>query len=258
MTEAPSAEVLRAFELDGRPEVLAGGPGGAYRVGDVVLKRAGNPDEIDWSAGVLASLPNSAFRVPRYLQGDAGACVVDGWFAQTWLEGAHDFDRWSDVLDVCAAFHEALQGLEAPAFIAQRSHPWAVADRMAWGEETLTYAPPLAELAQPLAERLAAVESANQVIHGDFSGNVLFAEGSPPAVIDFTPYWRPASFARAIVVIDALTWHNADISLIDHLANDAETEQLLLRAELRRLLELDQQERQHVATSTGSLRRIAE
>lgn len=43
----------------------------------------------------------------------------------------------------------------------------------------------------------------SQLVHGDLSGNVLFAEGLAPAIIDFSPYWRPTSYADAIVVIDA-------------------------------------------------------
>ena len=52
-------------------------------------------------------------------------------------------------------------------------------------------------------------------MHGDLTGNVLFARGLPPAVIDFSPYWRPVGFASAVVVGDALLWEGADESLLD-------------------------------------------
>ena len=48
-----------------------------------------------------------------------------------------------------------------------------------------------------------------QAIHGDLTGNVLFADPLPPAVIDLAVYWRPAAYARAIVVADALAWEGA-------------------------------------------------
>lgn len=89
-------------------------------------------------------------------------------------------------------------------------------------------------MVEPLHGRLEELDLPSQVVHGDLSGNVLFADGAPPAVIDLTPYWRPAAFAAAVVVVDALVWGGGDPSLlrrVDH--------QLLLRAELRRLLELD-------------------
>ncbi len=48
-----------------------------------------------------------------------------------------------------------------------------------------------------------------QLVHGDLTGNVLFAAGLPPAVIDISPYWRPPSYAEGVVVADALCYHGA-------------------------------------------------
>ena len=244
MPQPPPAPVLEAFRLNGHAEALSGGQGAAFRVGNVVLKRTTLPEETEWSAGVLAKIASAAVRVPHYVEAHTGGWCVDGWFAQTLLPGAHDFDRWPEVLDVADAFHVALRNVERPAFMARRSDPWAVADRMAWGEEEAIYADELAPLVAPLIERLMPVEADGQVIHGDFGGNVLFEDGLPPAVIDFSPDWRPAAFAKAVVVVDALAWHEADESLIDYVGSDENPGQLLLRAELRRLLELDQHLRQ--------------
>jgi len=44
-------------------------------------------------------------------------------------------------------------------------------------------------------------------------GNVLFADASPPAVIDFSPYWRPAGLALAVAAVDALMWGGARLAL---------------------------------------------
>ena len=46
-------------------------------------------------------------------------------------------------------------------------------------------------------------------MHGDLTGNVLFHESLPPAIIDFAPHYRPPEFASAIVVADALCWEGA-------------------------------------------------
>jgi hypothetical protein len=48
-----------------------------------------------------------------------------------------------------------------------------------------------------------------QLVHGDLTSNVLLAPGEPPSVIDFSPYWRPPTYAEGIVVADALCWHAA-------------------------------------------------
>jgi hypothetical protein len=75
-----------------------------------------------------------------------------------------------------------------------------------------------------------------QLIHGDLGGNVLFAPGEPPAVIDFSPYWRPAGLALAIAAVDALTWSGADPAILDQLADQPELDQLLARAHVGRLV----------------------
>jgi hypothetical protein len=55
----------------------------------------------------------------------------------------------------------------------------------------------------------------SQLVHGDLgSGNVLFAPGLAPAVIDFSPYWRPPGFAEAVVAGDAVVWHEAGVPLL--------------------------------------------
>lgn len=242
--DEPPPDVLQAFGIAEMPVPLAGGEGRSFRAGGLVLKHSDLDEEVAWAGRVLQRLAGRGFRVAPYRQTMAGEWSADGWFAQTLLPGAHAMDRWREVLAACEAYHRALAGIVKPAFMAARTSPWAVADRIAWGEEALVYAPQLAEFVEPLAARLRPVDLPDQVIHGDFSGNVLFADGEAPAVIDFTPYWRPASFARAIVVVDAITWHRGDEVLFDIIADDPESHQMLVRAELRRLLEVDQQHRQ--------------
>ena len=239
----PPASVLHAFGVEGPAVPLAGGQGDAFRAGPYVLKPAADADEVAWAGEILADLPRQGFRTPRYVQSVLGAWTVDGWFAQAFVDGSHAPDRWTEVLEVCDAFHRALAGIARPEFMARRTNPWCVADRMAWEEIPLVYGVALAPLVAPLAEQLAPVTLPDQVIHGDFTENVLFGP-PPPAVIDFTPYYRPALFARAIVVVDAVAWGGADVALLDPFADEPEGGQMLLRAELRRLLEIDQQFRQ--------------
>jgi hypothetical protein len=65
---------------------------------------------------------------------------------------------------------------------------------------------------------------------------MLFAAGEPPAVIDFSPYWRPAGLALAVAAVDALTWHGADPAILDELAAEPQIGQLLARAHVGRLV----------------------
>lgn len=70
----------------------------------------------------------------------------------------------------------------------------------------------------------------SQLVHGDLTGNVLFAEGLLPAVIDFSPYWRPIGYAAGIVVADALVWEGADETLLAAVEHVDDFPQYLLRA----------------------------
>jgi hypothetical protein len=65
---------------------------------------------------------------------------------------------------------------------------------------------------------------------------VLFTAGEPPAVIDFSPYWRPAGLALAVAAVDALTWSGADPAILGELADQPGLDQLLARAHVGRLV----------------------
>lgn len=75
-----------------------------------------------------------------------------------------------------------------------------------------------------------AVSAPSHLIHGDLGGNVLFDDEPPPAVIDFSVYWRPVAFAAAIVVADALVWEGADARLLDAVSGTEDFGQYLIRA----------------------------
>ena len=65
-----------------------------------------------------------------------------------------------------------------------------------------------------------------------------------PAIIDFSPYWRPPAFASAIVVADALIWEGADEGLLASVRHIEHFEQYLLRALIYRAV-TDRLFRQH-------------
>ena len=91
----------------------------------------------------------------------------------------------------------------------------------------------------------------SQLIHGDLSGNVLFHESLAPAVIDFTPYWRPALFSLAVVAVDAVSWYGANGTLFDALPDHPDRASMLARAGLYRLVTSDRAARSK-PTSVGA------
>jgi hypothetical protein len=204
----PAQDVLDAFEARGEPEPLAGGTGRAWRVGELVLKPL--DADVAWQHEVLATIEENGFRVER-----PRAEIVDGWTAWTYVEGRHERGRWREIIDAGERFHAALPDLRPPA---RDDNAWDVGDRVAWGE-----------LSYPAVDRLLAalepVEDPPRLMHGDLTGNVLFHESLPPAIIDFAPYYRPPQYASAIVVADALCWEEAPAELADAVGR-----QYLLRA----------------------------
>ncbi|MEV4876704.1 aminoglycoside phosphotransferase [Streptomyces cyaneofuscatus] len=238
----PPRSVLDAFGLRGIPEPLAGGQGRSVRVGAAVLKPAeGAEGESEWAASVLERLPRGAgFRVPRPLRSAEGDAVVEGWTAAEFVDGRPGPGRrWPGVVAAGRAFHAALREQPRPGFLDRRTHPWAVADRVAWGEGE---AGVVAELAEPLALLLSlrrpVEERAAQIVHGDLAGNVLFAPGQDPVVIDFSPYWRPPLYAEAVVIADGLLWYEPAPGLLVGGAGDPRWRQMLIRALIFRLVAL--------------------
>lgn len=230
---APSNRVLDAFGMTGTPVRLRGGEGRAWLVGDAVLKPSERPVEWNWLAEHLPTVRQEGFRLASPIRADDGRWVVHGWCAQRAVVGNHAVaGRWPDVLSVCEKFHRQVRDLPEPPFLLERRDPWSAGDRVAWGEA----APP----AQPLILRLLEVSREvvlpSQLIHGDMSENVLFAEGHDPAIIDIAPYWRPAGFASAVVVADALCWRAADArELLQEVAHIEQFRQLFVRALIYRM-----------------------
>jgi uncharacterized protein (TIGR02569 family) len=179
---------------------------------------------------VLSAVDGVAgFRVSPPLQARDGRWVVSGWTAWRWEPGRHETGRWADVIDVGDRLHAALPRMDEPAWLSGRTDPWAIGDRVAWGELSPDGYAAVKHLGA-LVSALRPVSGRAQLIHGDLTGNVLFDDGLPPLVIDLSPYWRPAQFAAAVVVADALVWEGAGPEVVDLLGNDPDASQYLLRA----------------------------
>jgi uncharacterized protein (TIGR02569 family) len=126
--------------------------------------------------------------------------------------------------------------LGKPRFLGARRDVFALADRAAWGEEDAPLDPAGGgRLFDALAGLRKPVDSAPQVVHGDLFGTVLFEPGEGAALIDFVPYWRPAEWAAAVVVVDALAWGGSDEGIVRRWEHLPEWPQSLLYALLFRL-----------------------
>lgn len=232
---APPADVLAAFGARGTPQPLTGGQGTSWRVGALVLKPSAPPEAVAaWQAGLLHRLDGrAAVRVSLPVPTVDGFWTSQGWTAARFAPGEHRPGRWREVVDAGRDLHRALADEPRPAWLATRADRWAVADRVAWGERRLDVATP-PHVARLLAA-LRPVAAPSQLVHGDLSGNVLFADGLPPLVLDLSLYWRPVGWAASVVVADALVAGDvADAEPAQALATDPDGPQHLLRAVLFR------------------------
>jgi uncharacterized protein (TIGR02569 family) len=222
--------------VTGTPLALDGGRGSSWQVGDVVLKPLDvAEDELAWRAETYERIACDGFRVAAPVRAADGSLVVEGWTAAKAVSGRHQERRWADIIAVGERFHAAVAGVGRPDFIDRRTNPWSVADRVAWGEVSARPYMDAPHLPRLMAA-LRPVHAPSQLVHGDLTGNVLFDAHLAPAIIDFSPYWRPTAYAAAIVVGDALTWEGADESLLDAVAHIEDFGQYLLRAMIFRLV----------------------
>ncbi|MFE5325308.1 aminoglycoside phosphotransferase [Embleya sp. NPDC056575] len=257
----PSRAVLDAFGAKGSPVPLVGGQGRSVLVGGFVFKPAEGPDdEVEWAVSLFESLaPGGGFRVPLPLRAADGRSVVEGWTASEFLTGEPGPRRhWAGVLSAGRAFHAALRQVPRPDFLDRRTHPWAVGDRVAWGEQDVDVIDDLSAPFSALLElRRPVRQDAAQLIHGDLTGNVLFSGDEVPAVIDFSPYWRPPVFAEAIVVADGLLWFDLPSDLLTGSGGHPDWQQMLVRALIFRLVAHSESARASGRARSGERERYA-
>ncbi|MEV0436167.1 TIGR02569 family protein [Nocardia sp. NPDC050413] len=255
MTSVEPPEHVRAtFGLREVTPVSLGDWDGGWRLGDVVLSPVADHARAAWSAKVRETLAVDGVRVARPVRATDGRYVVSGWRADTFIDGAPE-PRHDEVVSVSLRLHKATAQLERPRFLVQPPvAPWVdvdvfvAADRAAWesvplrtlraGGVPLTATPDgqrSLELIGQLATLRKPVRSPDQLVHGDLFGTVLFSGTHAPGLTDITPYWRPASWAAGVVVVDALAWGGGDDGLLERWSTLPEWPQMLLRALIFRL-----------------------
>ncbi len=219
---------------------MPGGAGHAWTDGRLVAKPVGCVPEHAWVCEVYVAWDSEDVRVPEPIvprAGDEVGWSVDGWGAHVFLPG-RDVDlvrELGSVQEASDAFHLAVKDLPRPDFMSARDDPWAFGDRLAWEAAEPEGDGETLDVIRRLTDHLSPVTAPEQVIHGDILPNVLLADGLPPAVIDWPPYFRPVGTANAVAVTDAVTFHGASPALLDEWETGKDWNQLLVRALLYRL-----------------------
>ncbi|KFY31294.1 hypothetical protein V494_07975, partial [Pseudogymnoascus sp. VKM F-4513 (FW-928)] len=195
------------------PSSLPGGQGTSYLTSTTILKLIPPTpaEEAEWTSQTLSLLsPSPHYTLPMPLLSSAGTYVYENWTATTYHPGTDNpTGHWPALFSAAQHFHKALEGVPEPPFLAQRKHPWAIGDRVAWSEDSPTrpITPPLVQLyTHLLTLRHDITTRPSQLVHGDLSGNVLFppSVAAAPVIIDFSPFFRCVEYSIAIAVVDGI------------------------------------------------------
>jgi uncharacterized protein (TIGR02569 family) len=229
--------IANKFGSIGIPKLLDGGQGTTYRSGEIILKPVGFLAESKEAAEIVSGLTESPLlNLPKAVKSINGNWVEDGYVAWNFVPGTERQGYYSEKLKVCDYFGDIFGGLGKPKFLDLKNDEYTIADRVAWGELERIYPPEQQEIIDLVKSKIRPVNLPSQIIHGDISGNMVFTESGLPGVIDLTLYWRPRNFTKAILLIDAITWEDADPDIYDLVSNEPEIDQLLIRAALRRIV----------------------
>jgi uncharacterized protein (TIGR02569 family) len=224
------------FGLSGMAQPLRGGEGRSFQVGDHVLKPCSCPEEAIWLAETMPGIRREGFRIADPLRANNGQWVVDGWTAWSRIEGSDDKKDARALLKAGRAFCRACSHLERPAWLDQRENPWAMADKMVWGEREVRQNPLVRVPFERLQVLLKPVTPRNHMVHCDLAGNTLFAPDMDPGIIDLTMYWRPLEYALAIAAADLIDWYGATREdILAELGDLPDLFQFLARAEMFRI-----------------------
>ncbi|GAB3446745.1 TIGR02569 family protein [Actinophytocola sediminis] len=230
----PPLHVRAAFGVkEIEPELVEVGP--QWRCADLALRPVANPAEASWVAQTLGELHVPDMRIARPARASDGRWVVGGWAAYRFVDGRPE-PRYDEIVSASLRLHHATADLAVPRFLSARNDVFALADRVAAGTDEATLAPGRGgRLFDVLTGSRKPLSLRPQVVHGDLFGNVLFTGAASPGIVDFTAFHRPAEWAAAVVVVDALAWGGADPGILRRWGHLPEWPQALLHALLFRL-----------------------
>ncbi len=238
----PPARILDLFAVPDDPRPLLGGQGRSVVAGDLVLSPGRDAETCAWLNPVLARLAVEldtasprALRIAMPIPSRDGRWVVDGWAASRYEPDTRPCRDLDVLLATGRLLHARLASVvpSPPGGVRDRADRWARAERAAFaGRPPATASGLVASLVGQLDDTDLGPD---QLVHADLAGNVLFDAEGVPVVIDVAPYWRPALWAEAVCVLDAVLWHGADEAVMAQWTEGG-PRQAMLRAAIFRLL----------------------
>ncbi|QTH60432.1 TIGR02569 family protein [Corynebacterium hindlerae] len=227
-----------------------------FRIGNIVLSPALDPDNAAWSAKVRENLHVEGLRVVKPVRATDGRFVVSGWRANSYAAGELASGRVDEVVIAGLRLADALADVPSPEFATKpvtgkwKSHEiYRVADQAAWsddpaqllalGLDTSAVAGAQLEAALRLAARISPllppIEGPSHVGHADMLTTTLFSGTQPPLVTDIVATVRPHGYTAALAAVDGLLFDAVDSDIVHRFSHVPEFTGLLLRALLYRI-----------------------
>ena len=191
----PSAAVLHAFGADGRATVLSGGQGATYRVADIVVKPVDDAAEAAWTQELLTRVRTDRFRIARASPDRATACGSTTGGQRRGSSADCDRSRRDGVSSSrpgCgSATRPSKRRQDDQGVLAARTHRWAVADRVVWGEQSTQLDDERADLFAAMSAEFGDDTSTLSSCTAISAATCSCDEDGTPVILDVSPYVRP-------------------------------------------------------------------
>ncbi|MBD3328805.1 hypothetical protein GF340_05925 [Candidatus Peregrinibacteria bacterium] len=231
-------EIIKHFTDDTEAQLLSGGQGESYKIGNIVIKPVHEEEKYIWLANALEKINFENLQYSGPIKSKNGNYVEDSYCATTFIPGSFHEGRIEEKIKAAISFNSSIKNISKPIFFDEWKSPWTKAQDVAWSKQSIPSNLParFKGYINELENIKAEINLQSQLVHCDFAGNILFNENEP-IIIDFSPGFFPAEYSIICLVVDSIAWHNAKIDELKHIDLDEFTKlQLILRAVIFRLL----------------------
>jgi hypothetical protein len=232
------SRIINAFtDNDKKIVPMSGGQNTSVRVGGVVIKPIDEIEKYNWLAEKFEGLRSQNIIIANPVRDNTGNFLNNGYGATKYVRCKFIKNKLREKLLASDEFHGLVKGITKPEGFSLWESPWSKATKIAWSEIDLPIIGngDIKRILESIQDKYEEVKLANQFIHSDLAGNILF-RFYKPVIIDISPEFRPVEYANALLIADSIAWHGAKLNSLKYLRYDKELKrQLLIRAIMFRL-----------------------
>lgn len=205
-------EILEVFGINGKIEKLSGGQGQSVRIGDFIVKPIDEITKYSWISEVLETISMQSLTIAKPIRSKNGNFVENGYGVTEYIAGDFFSGRIEEKIKACRILNQLLESVNQPEDWTHWSSPWQWANQIAWEEADLPENTDSRskEIIESIKAEYKPIYLSKQLIHSDLAGNILFNR-TTPVIIDFSPEFRPSSYAEVLLITDSIAWHQEQV-----------------------------------------------